>query len=83
MYEMAQPASHKRTPLGIEHFSQNPSLDPSLKWEKWQIRLAFLAKEIIVLGTQLGSQIEQVQLPLELIYEDTFKYPEQNQNAKD
>ena len=71
---MAQPATQKRTPLGIEPFWDNSSADPPLKREKWQrqAKLALLAKENITLDTLLEPKPETVQLPLESIYEDTI-----------
>ena len=71
---MAQSATQKRTPLGIEPFWDKPSADPPLKWEKWQMqaKLALLAKENITLDTLLEPKPETVQLPLEPIYEDTI-----------
>ena len=75
MYDMAQSATQKRTPLGIEPFWEKPSADPPLKWEKWQMqaKLALLAKENIALDTLLEPKPETVQLPLEPIYENTIK----------
>ena len=71
---MPQPATQKRTPLGIEPFWEKPSVDPPLKWEKWQMqaKLSLLAKEIINLDTLLEPKPETVQLPLESIYENTI-----------
>ena len=71
---MAQSATQKRTPLGIETFWGKPSADPPLKWEKWQMqaKLALLAKENIALDTLLEPKPETVQLPLEPIYENTI-----------
>ena len=71
---MVQSAAQKRTPLGIEPFWDKPSVDPPLKWEKWQMqaKLALLAKENITLATLLEPKPESVQLPLEPIYEDTI-----------
>ena len=71
---MAQPATQKRTPLGIEPFWDKPSADPPLKWEKWQMqaKLALLAKENITLDTLLEPKPETVHLPLEPIYKDTI-----------
>ena len=71
---MAQSATQKRTPLGIEHFWEKPSADPPLKWEKWQMQaqLALLAKENFALDTLLEPKPETVQLPLEPIYENTI-----------
>ena len=69
---MAQPATQKRTPLGFEPFWEKPSAHPPLKWEKWQMQanLALLAKENIALETLLEPKPENVQLPLERIYEN-------------
>ena len=71
---MAQSATQKRTPLGIESFWDKPSSDPPLKWENWQMqaKLALLAKENITLDTLLEPKPDTVQLPLEPIYEDTI-----------
>ena len=71
---MAQSAAQKRTPLGIEPFWDKPSVDPPLKWEKWQMqaKLALLAKENITIDTLLEPKPETVQLPLEPIYEVTI-----------
>ena len=46
-----------------------------LKWEKWQIqaKLALLVKVNITLDIQFCPQPEQVQLPLDSIYEDTVQ----------
>ena len=71
---MAQSATQKRTPLGIEPFWEKSSADPPLKWEKWQMQaqLALLAKENIALDALLEPKPETVQLPLEPIYENTI-----------
>ena len=71
---MAQSATQKRTPFGIEHFWEKPSADPLLKWEKWkmQAKLALLAKENIALDILLELKPETVQLPLEPNYENTI-----------
>ena len=68
---MAQSATQMRTPLGIEPFFEEPSVDPPLKWEKWQMqaKLALLAKENIALDFMLEPKPEIIQLPLEPIYE--------------
>ena len=71
---MAQPATEKRTPFGIEPFWEKPSVHPPLKWEKWQMqaKLALPEKENIALDTLLEPKPETVQLPLEPIYESTI-----------
>ena len=72
---MAQSATQKRAPLGIETFWDKPSADPPLKWEKWrmQAKLALLAKENVTLDILLEPKPENVQLPLERIYENTTR----------
>ena len=74
VYNMAQSATQKRTPLGIEHFREKPSADPTLKWEKWQMqaKLALHARENIALDILLKPKPDNVQLPLEPIYESTI-----------
>ena len=51
---------------------EKPNADPPLKWEKWrmQAKLALLAKENITLDILLEPKLENVQLPLEPIYEN-------------
>ena len=70
---MAQSAT-KRTPLGINPFSDKPTPDPPLRWEKWRVqyKMTLLAKENIILDTLLGPKPEMVELPLEPIYEETI-----------
>ena len=62
---MAQSATQKWTQLGLEPFWEKPSVDPPLKWEKWQMqaKLALLAKENITLEFLLEPKPETVQLP--------------------
>ena len=71
---MAQSATQKRTPLGIEPFWEKPSADHPLKWEKWRMQatLALLAKENITLDILLEPKPENVQLPLDPIYENAI-----------
>ena len=70
---MAQPAT-KRTPLVIDAFWDKPTPDPPLRWEKWRVQyqLALLAKENIIRDSLLGPKTAMVELPLELIYEETM-----------
>ena len=79
---MAQSATQKRTPPGIEPFWEKTSADPPLKWEKWQMQaeLALLAKENIALDILLEPKPENVQLRLELIYESTIRGSSANRN---
>ena len=81
---MAQSATQKRAPLGIEPFWVKPSADPPLKWEKWQIqaKLTLLAKEDIALGILLEPKPAAVQLPLEPIYENTITSFQLNRKEK-
>ena len=67
-------SANKRTPLGIDAFWDKPKPDPPLRWEKWRVQyeLALLAKENIILDSLLGPKLEMVDLPLELIYEETI-----------
>ena len=44
---MAQSATTERALLGIEPFWEKPTLEPPLRWDRWQImlKLAIMAKE--------------------------------------
>ena len=70
---MAQLAT-KRTPLGIDAFWDKPTPNHPLRWEKWRVqyKLTLLAKENIILDTQLQPKPEMVELSLEPIYEETI-----------
>ena len=70
---MVQPPN-KRTPLGIDAFSDKPTPEPHHRWEKWRVqyKMALLAKENIILDTLLGPKAEMVDLSLEPIYEETI-----------
>ena len=74
MYEVAQSAMPKQTPIDIETFWEKLSADPPLKWEKWQMqaKLALFAKENIALDILLALKPENIQLSLEPIYESTI-----------
>ena len=71
---MAQSATQKRSPLGIDAFWEKPSPVLPLKWEKWQMQsnLTLLAEENIALFTLLEPKPENVELFLEPIYEKTI-----------
>ena len=47
---MAQSATKERALLGIEPFWEKPTLEPPLRWDRWQImlKLAIMAKEGIM-----------------------------------
>ena len=68
---MAQSAT--ADPIGIEFFWEQPSPDPTLKWEKWQmqVKLALPSKENNALDTLLKPKPENVQLPSETTYKNT------------
>ena len=44
---MAQSATKERSLLGIETFWEKPTLEPPLRWDRWQImlKLAIMAEE--------------------------------------
>ena len=69
---MAQSARKSRkTPLSIEPFSDRPTSDPPIRWEKWriQVKLAFFARENITLDTLLKRKPTHVRIPVEPKYE--------------
>ena len=70
---MAQSAVKGRALLGIE--PGKPTLEPPLRWERWQIRLklAVLAKEGISIDTLRKDPRDKVTLPPEPISEDNVE----------
>ena len=70
-YHMAQSAVKERVHLEIEPFWERPTLEPLLRWERWQImlKLAILAKEGILIDTLREDQPDKVTFPLEPISE--------------
>ena len=68
---MAQSATKERALLGIEPFWDKPTLEPPLRWDRWQImlKLAIMAKEGISIDTLLDDPPDKVTLPPEPIYE--------------
>ena len=68
---MAQSATKERALLGIEPFWEKPTLEPPLRWDRWQIKLklAIMAKEDISIDILLGDPSDRVILPPEPIYE--------------
>ena len=72
---MAQSATKERALLGIEPFWEKPTLEPPLRWDRWQImlKLAIMAKEGILIDTQLEDPPDKVILPPEPIYEDNVE----------
>ena len=68
---MAQSATKERALLEIEPFWEKPTLEPPLRWDRWQImpKLAIMAKEGISTDILLGDPPGKVILPPEPIYE--------------
>ena len=68
---MAQSATKERALLGVEPFWEKPTLEPPLRWDRWQImlKLAIMAKEGISIDIPLGDPRNKVILPPEPIYE--------------
>ena len=62
---MAQSATKERAHLGIEPFWDKPTLEPPLRWDRWQImlKLAIMAKEGITIDTLLDDPPDKVTLP--------------------
>ena len=62
---MAQSATKERALLGIEPFWDKPTLEPPLRWDRWQImlKLAIMAKERISIDTLLDDPPDKVTLP--------------------
>ena len=71
-YHMAQTSVKERALLGSEPFWDKPALEPPLRWERWQImlKLAILAKEGNSIDTLREISQDNVNFPLEPIYED-------------
>ena len=69
---MAQSATKERALLGIEFFWEKSTLEPPLRWDRWQItlKLAIMAKEGISIDNLLEDPPNRVTLPPETIYED-------------
>ena len=72
---MAQSATKERALLGIEPFWEKPTLEPPLRWVRWQIMLksAIMAKEGISINILLEDPPDKVILPPEPIYEDNVE----------
>ena len=70
-YHMAQSATKERVLRGIEPFWEKPTLEPPLRWDRWQIMLkvAIMAKEGISIDTLLEYPQDKVILLPESIYE--------------
>ena len=68
---MAQSEVKERALLRIEPFWERPTLEPPLKWERWQImlRLAIRTKEGISIDTLREDPPDKVTIPSEPIYE--------------
>ena len=74
-YHMAQSAVKERALLGSKPFWEKPTLEPPLRWDRWQImlKLAILAKEGISIDTLREDPPDKVTLPPEPIYEDNIE----------
>ena len=74
-YHMAQSAVKERALLGIEPFWEKPTLEPPLRWDRWQImlKLFILAKEGISIDTLREDNPDSVTFPPEPIYEDNVE----------
>ena len=71
-YYMAQSAVKERALLDIETFWERPTLEPALRWERWQmqmLKLAILAKEGISIDTLRENPTNKVTLLPEPINE--------------
>ena len=74
-YHMVQLATKERAILGIEPFWEKATLEPPLRWDRWQImlELAIMAKEGISIDILLADPPDKVVLPPEPIYEDNVE----------
>ena len=74
-YLIAQSATKERALLGTEPFWEKPTLEPPLRWDRWQImlKLAIMAKEDISIDILLEDPPDKVILPPEPIYEDNVE----------
>ena len=72
---MAQSAVKERSLLGIEPFWEKPTLEPPLRWDRWQImlKLSILAKEGISIDTLREDPPDKVTFPPEVIYKDNVE----------
>ena len=72
---IAQSAVKERALLGIEPFWEKPTLEPPLRWDRWQImlKLAILAKEVISIDTLREDPPDKVTFPPEPIYENNVE----------
>ena len=70
-YHIAQSATKERALLGIEPFWEKPTIEPPLRWDRWQIllKLAIMAKEGLSIDILLGDPPDKFTLPPEPIYE--------------
>ena len=73
-YHMAQSAAKEPALFGIETFWEKPTLEPPLRWERWQImlKLAIMAKEGISIDILLEDPPDKILAP-EPIYVDNVE----------
>ena len=69
---MAQSATKERVLLGIEPIWEKPTLEPPLRWDRWQImlKLAIMAEDGVSIDILLDDPPDKVTLTPEPIYED-------------
>ena len=74
-YHRVQSETKERALLGIEPFWEKSTLEPPLRWDRWQImlNLAIMAKEDISIDILLEDPPDKVILPPEPIYEDNVE----------
>ena len=72
---MAQSSGKERALLGIESFWEKPTLEPPLRWDRWQImlKLAIMAKEGISIDTLRDDPPNKVTLPPAPLYDDNVE----------
>ena len=72
---MVQSAVKERALLGIKPFWEKPTLEPPLRWERWQIKLklSIRAKKGISIDTLREDPPDKVTFLPEPIYEDNVE----------
>ena len=72
---MVQSALKERALIGIEPFWEKPTLETTLRWDRWQIllKLAILAKEGISIDTLREDPPDKVIFPPEPIYKNNVE----------
>ena len=80
---MAQSATKERAILGIAPFWEKPTLEPPLRWDRWQImlKLAIMAEEGISIDIPLADPPIKVVLPPNLYTRILLKTAHPRANA--